>query len=333
MKILSLTQFKKQFDVGYHAIMRVYKDEFFTDNLEQAGTEIMPYMLDGKRIRPYIIACMAPEGDNAMHAGYAIELFHAMALIHDDIIDESALRRKSQTPHHVLKKYTHENMHIGESLSLLWGDYIYAQSMHYVSLLPEHARAYFLEMYNQTVIGQVHDVMNSITALEKIPHDDVQRVHDAKTGYYTFVYPLLIGNALQNADKRVDTDLLMRLGLSLGRLFQMRDDIIDMLPTSNKEQWKDIREGTASWVVMWLRDTHPEIYTEIESLHAEAIFDEEKFNSITHQLETLPWQEIFTAHTKEHSNTILEIIESTSAFTKDQQAQLRGLHDRFLTLV
>lgn len=332
MKTLSLDQFKKGFDVTYHKIITSCINNFFTHNLKEAGKDIKPYMHDGKRIRPYLITCMGPADERSLQAGYAIELFHAMALIHDDIIDESRLRRKSQTPHYVLMKYAHNNMHTGESLSLLWGDYIYAQSMRHISSLPQEVRELFLDMYDQTVLGQVHDVMNSVTVLENISPQDVQRVHDAKTGYYTFVYPLLIGNALQEKSKQIDKETLTRLGLSLGSLFQMRDDIIDMLPQSNKEQWKDIREGTASWVLMWLRDEHSDIYKDIGTLHVEGIFNEEKFNQITNRLQALPWQEIFSTHSKEYSDMITEIINNEKRFTPEQKEQLHTLHERLLTL-
>ncbi|MCD8508310.1 MAG: polyprenyl synthetase family protein [Candidatus Pacebacteria bacterium] len=294
----SLTLFKEKFEPQYHALVTHYVHDFFSERISHAQPEIIEYMCSGKRIRPFLIWIMAGMPDiydgPIACAGYAVELFHAMALIHDDIIDESSMRRGAPTPHHTLTKHTNHDRHIGESLALLWGDYILMKSYTHIHELPLHVQKTFSRMYEVTVHGQVHDVMNSILPFNRVSVSDIERVHTLKTGLYTFALPMRIGAELSNDLIDQSENVLQdieRLGLRIGTLFQLRDDIIDMLPASNKEQWKDIREGTVTWVSGYVRTHHVHLYDQLVAYKADP--RPEAFTALTEQLALISWQDVF----------------------------------------
>lgn len=321
-----LTEFKTQFDDHYRVHIRRHIESFFTGPLEYARTDIFTYMADGKRIRPFLIWVMAGTPDTKedyfMHSAYAIELFHAMALTHDDIIDESTYRRKTTTPHHILKK-TGDSLHIGEGLALLWGDYLLAESSRHTSFLDKETQNLFHDMYAQTVQGQTYDVINSTQPLSEITFKDVARVHHTKTGMYTFVYPLLIGHILSKNNDNTHKEHIQKIGMAFGQLFQVRDDILDMLPSSNKEQWKDIREGTASWVMMWLRDNHIDIFNDIVTFQESK--NEELLKDIITHLEKINWNHVFESGARDHINTIHTTLKEMTFLTQEQRQMLFGL--------
>lgn len=154
----------------------------------------------------------------------ATELLHVFALMHDDRIDLSG-RAGVELPS------TPE----GGAFTLLGGDLLHALA---VEMIQESVAAFSL---SRAIPRRVHSVsVRTIAgqALEVSRFNDEGRIpgldalfelYDLKTGYYSFVAPLLVG-ALATAEELAEKDAvtLEEGGLLLGRAFQLRDDTEDI---------------------------------------------------------------------------------------------------------
>ncbi|KAB7791196.1 polyprenyl synthetase family protein [Bifidobacterium leontopitheci] len=218
----------------------------------------------GKRLRARLVLDAFDAVDRRHHdtPGYresvldlacAIELFQTAALVHDDIIDESDLRRGKPSAHKALASAAH-NATIGKGLGIMLGDLLATAS---VDLANQAARGLvssdaivtsFLAMHREVEIGQVLDL-----AVELNPLDDPQRLVQAslnvfrwKTASYTTIAPLRFALLAAGADPGVADRHAMAIGLPLGQAFQLADDLLDVIGSSRntgKPIGSDIREG------------------------------------------------------------------------------------------
>ena len=154
----------------------------------------------GKRVRPAmaLLACEAVGGEprRAMASGCAIEFFHAAALIHDDIMDASSLRRDQQCAHIVH----------GEPLAINAGDYALGLVCSIVvrdPLLDDRTKLAVLdvigEMSARTVEGQALDVGWVRDDVYDLTTADYVTMALGKTGYYSGIAPLKVGAIIGGA--------------------------------------------------------------------------------------------------------------------------------------
>lgn len=217
----------------------------------------------GKQIRPLLCVLgwhAAKGGGNdsaALRMGAALEMFHAFALIHDDVMDHSDTRRgqptvhKSLAAHHSPDRTPAAAAEIGAGAAILTGDLALIWSDELLrghdSGLDQSQRERVLPlidvMRTEVMYGQYLD----LTATGR-PTADVERalaIIRYKTAKYTCERPLHIGAALAGADE----SLLARLSafaLPLGEAFQLRDDLLGTFghpDTTGKPVLDDLREG------------------------------------------------------------------------------------------
>ncbi|HVW34498.1 MAG TPA: polyprenyl synthetase family protein, partial [Acidimicrobiia bacterium] len=189
----------------------------------------------GKRLRPAFChwAFVGAGGDPAdpmvVAAGAALELLHAFALLHDDVMDGSRLRRGRTTVHidfaarHGEAGWRGEARRFGEGVAILVGDLAFVYSDLLMVGVPDPATAVFNELRVELNIGQALDLIG--TAEARRDKAMARRIACYKSGKYTVERPLHLGAALVG---RLD-DLagpLSAYGLPLGDAFQMRDDIL-----------------------------------------------------------------------------------------------------------
>ncbi|MEV4760402.1 polyprenyl synthetase family protein [Micromonospora sp. NPDC049559] len=220
------------------------------------------YLLGGgKRLRPLLAYCgwRAAGGkaghDPALRAAASLELFHAFALIHDDIIDVAESRRGRPSLHRTLARRhgdrgdaasverlgTSSAILVGD-LAMVWSDeLLHASGMSMRQLAA--ARPLLDAMRTELMYGQYLDLMGTGAA----PRDAGAALTIAryKSGKYTIERPLHIGARLAGADQRL-LDACSAFGLPIGEAFQLRDDLLGIFGdpvVTGKSRLDDLRDG------------------------------------------------------------------------------------------
>lgn len=189
----------------------------------------------GKRIRPvfcltgYLAVGGDPGDPAAVDAAAALELLQAFALLHDDVLDDSMLRRGAPTAHvrwaaeHERRGWRGEARRFGEGMATLGGDLAYAWADVLAAGLSPAARAVWDELRVEMIIGQSLDIA---VAAEQVADPELARwIALCKSGHYTIHRPLLLGATV--AGRPDLTGAFEQYGLAVGEAFQLRDDLID----------------------------------------------------------------------------------------------------------
>ncbi|PWG11835.1 polyprenyl synthetase family protein [Streptomyces sp. V2] len=212
----------------------------------------------GKRIRPLlcVMGWQAAGGsgspETVIRLAAALELYQAFALIHDDVIDQSATRRSQPAVHRALAdRYAaaRETDHLGVSAAILIGNMALTWSDELVTeadIAPSRrvlVGRVLDAMREEMHYGQYLDLLAPLGALEdqQLP----LTVARFKTAKYTVERPLHVGATLAGADTAL-LGLLSRFALPLGEAFQLRDDLLGVLgdaATTGKPVLDDLREG------------------------------------------------------------------------------------------
>lgn len=220
----------------------------------------------GKRIRPalFIIGYLGfakKPAPGLYRSALALELLHDFFLIHDDIIDKSDTRRGKPSMHAMLNNSLSEFKKIkfnGSDLAIVTGDVISAMAIDaFLSIKEkmerkEAALKKFIESVIFTGGGEFIELLFGIKNLEKIKKTDIYKIYDFKTAYYSFSYPLSIGAVLSGAGKK-ETEKLFKYGVSLGRAFQINDDILGMFAEekeTGKSNITDLKEAKKT-ILIW----------------------------------------------------------------------------------
>ena len=217
----------------------------------------------GKRLRPQFCywgyrAGGGAETTGIARVGAALELLHTFAVIHDDVMDRSHLRRGEPTAyrHLAAEKGTPEAQDpFGRSAAILAGDLAqaFADELFVSSGFPPprllEAFRHFNEMRTQAVAGEFLDLL-----LARRGHADeteARRVASLKSASYTVVGPLLVGASLAGAEPGI-VGALEGYGWALGEAFQLRDDVLGTFgdpAVTGKDRDTDIREGKQTALV------------------------------------------------------------------------------------
>jgi geranylgeranyl diphosphate synthase type I len=210
----------------------------------------------GKRLRPafchwgFVGAGGDPDDQLIVDAGAALELLHAFALFHDDVMDGSATRRGVPTVHTVHEQrhggtWAGEARRYGEGVAILVGDLTFVYADQLMRGAPLEAWDIWNELRIELNIGQYLDIVGS--ARRERRWDKAEQICRYKSGKYTIERPLQMGAVLA-APQRA-THLLGPLsayGLPLGDAFQMRDDVLGVFgdtAVTGKPVADDLREG------------------------------------------------------------------------------------------
>lgn len=209
--------------------------------------------------------------DAVLDAAAALEVFHAAALVHDDIIDNSDTRRGHPAAHRALEAAHAESGWVGEGstfgrsaaillgdLLVAWSDDLFEQGLagapHAAS-----AREVYALMRREVTIGQFLDIAEEAafaTAPDDEHADRALRVASLKSARYSIQHPLLLGAALAGADA-AQSAALAAFGHPLGLAFQLRDDVLGVFGDSavtGKPSGDDLREGKRTLLVAYTRE-------------------------------------------------------------------------------
>ena len=207
----------------------------------------------GKRVRPAMtmLACEAVGGEprKALASGCAIEFFHAAALIHDDIMDASTMRRDQKCAH---------ILH-GAPLAINAGDYALGLVCTIVVRDPGLSDATKLavldvigEMSARTVEGQALDVGWVRDDVYDLTTDDYLGMALGKTGYYSGIAPLKVGAIIGGATDE-ERRALESFGKNSSIAFQIQDDLLNIVgdeKTMGKDFMNDVLESKRTLMII-----------------------------------------------------------------------------------
>ena len=237
-----------------------------SDDLAPMYDALRALLAGGKRLRPAFCfwgwrAAGGEDADSAVAAAAALELVHACALLHDDVMDASELRRGQPAAHRRLATY-HEQQGwrgspdaFGVGAAILLGDLClaWADTLLYTSGLDDEAlrrgKPVFDAMRTEVTAGQLLDLRAQASAGNDV--GAALRVMRYKTASYTVERPLQLGARLAGGD----TDLVAALGaygVPLGMAFQLRDDLLGVFGDpehTGKPTGDDLREGKRTVLV------------------------------------------------------------------------------------
>lgn len=209
---------------------------------------------EGKGLRPGLLigATEAFGGERAdvLPLAAGLELLHNAFLVHDDIQDESELRRGAPTAHHLL----------GIPLAINLGDAMQALSMSLFSRGIAQAgakrgpmlAAEVERMNLETLEGQAVELGWIRDAAENVRPDDYLEMVRKKTSEYTFTTPLRLGAIAAGVQDDRTLNALSRFGTALGAAFQIRDDVLNLTggDAYGKEIGGDLFEGKRTLVLI-----------------------------------------------------------------------------------
>lgn len=292
-KILNLTDFKTVFDQELFRFLDQKKQEVsrIDPKCTLLATEIERLVRSGgKRLRPYLCYLgfkLVRQTNNLIISNsktlkffFSLELLHAFALIHDDIMDEAGKRHNQPTTY---SRFGRDVAILVGDLAFSWADDLFSETLSVCSRrswatpLLSHQ---WNKLKTELVCGQYLDVqeaknhklkINSYKLLE----GRVLKILRLKTGLYTIARPLQLGWLLgQSSHSRsarsvtrsriernptiLDRDLktLEDFGTKVGIAFQVKDDLLDLYGQDRfgKPIGGDIREGKLTlWLVRLMR--------------------------------------------------------------------------------
>ncbi|GAA1816672.1 polyprenyl synthetase family protein [Nesterenkonia flava] len=214
----------------------------------------------------------ASEASAAELLGVALELFQAAALVHDDVIDRSDVRRGQPSTHkrfealHREHAYSGDAPHFGTTgavlsgdLALGWAGQAFAEAQQQSSGAPETldaARRVFQQMHTEVITGQYLDVLAEVGPPAPSEAEAVARARNVlrfKAAKYSSEYPVVLGCALGGGGE----DLRRNLGaasLPVGEAFQLRDDLLGVFgdpEVTGKPVGDDLREGKRTELIAY----------------------------------------------------------------------------------
>ena len=201
----------------------------------------------GKKIRPLLTLCSAKlcgyeKGNRDVNLAACVELIHNATLLHDDVIDNSSLRRGIKT----------SNTIWGNQSSILVGDYLLSRCF---EMMVEDGSPEILKLLSSTsskiAQGEVLQLeyKGEIDILEEIYFNII----NSKTASL-FAAAARVGACITNKNKK-EKDALESYGRNLGLAFQIADDALDYYSTKitfGKEIGKDFYEGKVTLPIIFL---------------------------------------------------------------------------------
>jgi octaprenyl-diphosphate synthase len=237
-----------------HAVTRQ-----LTRQAREFDPQIIPYAEHalnngGKHLRPTLVAlaagCFGKPDESHVTAAVIIEMIHLATLVHDDVMDEAAIRRGEPT---VAAKW-------GNEIAVLFGDCLFAQALKLASSYPttEVCRAVSLAT-NTVCAGEILQTQQrrNFAAARK----DYFRVIGMKTGeLFTLSCDLAAFLSGAQPEQRA---ALKEFGAAVGTAYQVYDDCVDLFGTeadAGKSLGTDLAKGKLTWPLLlaWERATAPD---------------------------------------------------------------------------
>jgi octaprenyl-diphosphate synthase len=226
-------------------------EEFFTREFERAQPmvrDVATYVLGngGKRLRPAFVLLVSRmlgyTGERDVRYGAVVEMIHTATLIHDDIIDESDLRRGQPTASKMW----------GNETSVLVGDWLYTRTM---DLCLELGDVDVMRILTSATLRMTEgeilaDQVRGRLDIDESTYMDITQRKTAELFSAACALPALFQPATLHLTER-----LLEFGRNVGISFQMVDDLLDFTAARadlGKPVMADLREGRATLPIILL---------------------------------------------------------------------------------
>ena len=198
----------------------------------------------GKRLRPTLALATATAGSRSatrddLLGAVAVELVHLASLYHDDVIDEATVRRNVESV----------NARFGNLVAIVAGDFLLARSAEIAAGLGTEIAQLLAATLGELCRGQVTEVHSAFQLSRS--REDYGEAISGKTASL-MAASCRIG-ALTGGLARDDVDAITAFGRSFGMVFQVRDDILDVIGTQaalGKPAGQDLAEGVYTLPVL-----------------------------------------------------------------------------------
>ncbi|MFC6038520.1 heptaprenyl diphosphate synthase component II [Paenisporosarcina macmurdoensis] len=218
-----------------------------SDLLNEASLHLL--QAGGKRIRPVFVLLAAKFGryqiDQIMNVAVPLELIHMASLVHDDVIDDSEMRRGQLT---VKAQWNNR-------VAMYTGDFIFARALEYITNIksPQAHRILSYTMV-EICVGEIIQIEDK-SKLDQRLQDYFRRIK-RKTALL-ISSSCQLGAVVSGADEKTVTHL-KRFGYYVGMSFQIIDDILDFTSTDKelgKPAGSDLIQGNITLPILFLKDS------------------------------------------------------------------------------
>jgi geranylgeranyl pyrophosphate synthase len=191
----------------------------------------------GKLLRPTLVFLSArfgtrPNREIVINLAESLELVHTASLVHDDIVDDAALRRNVRTV----------NAMWDDDVALIVGDYLFAKAYALAAVLPKPE---VIAIVAQTVFALCDGELNEVTMERSLPSEEsyLERIELKTASLYAACCQ---GAALLTEADPEHVAALGAFGTNLGLAFQITDDVLDLVGDEaefGKSVGRDLAEG------------------------------------------------------------------------------------------
>ena len=223
----------------------------------------------GKRLRPLLAVASAtggarPATQEDLLGGVAVELMHLASLYHDDVMDEAEVRRNVDSV----------NARYGNLIAIVAGDYLMARSAAIAADLGTDVAGLLARTLAWLTRGQVSEVRTAFS-VDRTEEDYYEAI-EGKTA--SLMASSCRVGALTAKLSLEETEALTEFGRCFGMIYQLRDDILDVIATDNqlgKPAGQDLAEGIYNLPTLHaLRD--PSVGQELRGILGGALDDDER---------------------------------------------------------
>jgi octaprenyl-diphosphate synthase len=225
----------------------------------------------GKQIRPIVLMLcarmFAPISESVLAAAASVELLHNASLIHDDVVDDSPMRRNQPTINFVWDNH----------IAVLVGDFFTSTAMQQAILTGDiRIINQLCDLGKHLSLGEIDQIHNA--RYHKLTEEAYFKVIEYKTASL-FIACARMGCYAVNADDE-STERLAEFARLLGLCFQIKDDIFDYYiveDTVGKPTHNDLREGKITLPLLYalMREDLPENKKMLDIVSKEVLSDED----------------------------------------------------------
>lgn len=250
----------KKFMAGELSLVKkIVKDELKPNGTVVNDESFELFNSGGKKLRPMFTILSGKLGEleryeDVLKTSASLELLHMASLVHDDIIDDSELRRGKPTVYHQHGYFQAVNT----------GNYLLSSALQIVSKIDS-------VKFHQAYSAGIKEIVQG----EMIQFDKQFDAHQTYDDYYRKIYRktallILLSIELGGYASHLDEETMSKLttyGYHIGMSFQIIDDCLDFTGnerTLGKPNFSDIKNGHYTLPVLLLRDSDPEFKTMLE---------------------------------------------------------------------